>query len=167
MNIQSNSRRFPGLLPGCVAACLLLLGAGCASMSSSAPDSLDNPTTNTWTVSATFASGKHDTFDMAPESMHQFAAQQQVTYLSAVSKGARPVTHALSTRDLQRLRQSAPGELMLVVYEDGLTALSPNIKRNIERVLSQEDYNRGEYFRLLRLEDQAAMLWKQQVTGSK
>jgi hypothetical protein len=157
----------------CLPITSLWIGAGCASMSSSStPDTLDNASTNAWTVTVAFASGKPQTFVQPPESAHDFgtgvaASPALITSITAVSNGPHPLTSTLSSRDIRRLRQSAPGGLMLVIYDNGIAALSPTIKKAIVGYLTQTSYNRSDYFRLLRLEEQAALMWTQNAVGPK
>jgi len=145
--------------------CLVLLGAGCRLFQpQSHPDSLDNASAQTWRVTATFTSGPEQTFEQAPDSFHDFGKTDQgqvavLTRVVAVSQSPNPVTYLLTARDLSRMRGASPGALMLVIYDGGIAGLSPGTKQTLEKQLFNHPYDRQEYFRLLRVEEGAALLW--------
>jgi hypothetical protein len=148
-----------------VASGLVLLGAGCQLFKPLRnPDSLDNATSKTWAVTADFATGLHHTYDQGPESFSDFGTMTRgaipvLTNLVAVSKSTPPVTYALSARQLSRLRRETQGGLTLVLYDDGIACLSPQIKKTLEEEILKRDYTREEYFRLLRAQQEAALTW--------
>jgi hypothetical protein len=147
------------------AAALALLGAGCAlTHPLRPPDSLDNATRQTWTVTAGFASGKRHTYLQEPESFSNFGVMTRgpipvLTQVSAVSTGAPPARFVLSAHDLGQLRRMAPGGLTLVLYDDGIACLSPALKRSLEGDLRKREYTRQEYFRQLRAHAAEALRW--------
>ena len=153
--------------------CLALLGAGCQMVQPHPnPASLDNASSQTWSVTASFASGPDQTFDQAPGTLHTFGDKDRgsppaLTRIVAVSKSAQPVTYSLSARNLARLRGAAPGALMVVLYDGGIACLSPRIKKAMEQDLSNYPSNPQEYFRLLGIEEDAALMWTRNVLGGK
>jgi len=154
-------------------SCLVLLGSGCQMFKPSpGMDSLDNASSRTWTVTASFTSGPAETHEQAPESFFNFDnansdAHPVLTQIVAISQEPRQMKCSLSLGELMILRQSAPGPLMLVIYDDGIAALSPEIKKVIEQELFKNPYNRQEYFRLLQVEQDAALTWTRQTLGRK
>ena len=153
--------------------CLVLLGCGCQMFKPPpSQDSLDNASARTWTVTTSFTSGPTETHDQEPESFFNFDdanadPRPVLTQIVAISKEPRQVKYSLSLGELMILRQSAPGALMLVIYDDGIAALSPEIKKVIEQELFKNPYNRQEYFRLLQVEQNAALTWTRQTLGQK
>ena len=155
-----------------VLSCLALLGSGCQLFKAPAsPDSLDNASSRTWTVTASFASGPAQTHEQAPESFFNFGEPgtepRRLVKITAVSKTPDRLEYSLTPRELSILRQTAPGALMLVIYDEGMAALSPEIKKVMEQELFKNPYDRQEYFRLLKVEREPALQWTRQVLGRK
>jgi hypothetical protein len=154
-----------------VASGLALLFAGCQLFKPLRnPDSLDNTTSQTWTVAADFANGLHHTYEQEAESLADFGTMTRgpipvLTNLVAVSKSTPPVTYSLSARDITRLRRAVQGGLTLVLYDDGLACLSPQIKKTLEEEILKRDYTRKEYFRLLKAQQEAALTWTKSRLG--
>ncbi len=156
-----------------VALGLAFLCAGCQWIKPLRnPDSLDNATSQTWSVTADFASGQHYTYDQLPESFSDYGKMSRgsipvLTRLVAVSKGPKPMTCSLFARDISRLRRATPGGLTFVLYDDGIACLSTAIKKTLEQEVGKHPYTRDEYFRLLRDQKTAAMDWTKRVLGKK
>ena len=150
-----------------ILSCLVWVAAGCQMLQPLAnPDSLDNASGRTWTITASFASDPRQPHDQAPEAFHDFGKKAQgplpmLTQIVAVSMGPHPhaATFSLSARDLSKLRGASPGALMLVLYDGGIACLSPGIKRALEQVLANNPSNRQEYFRQLAVQEESALLW--------
>ena len=162
-NISSSAKRL--LL---AASSLLLLCAGCSLF---APprvvDSLDNAATQSWVVTADFASGMQHTYEPEPETFFDFGTVGRhapvLTKLTAATLNPPTVTHTLSTRDIAKLRRVSPGGLTLVLYDDGITCLSPALKRAFEDDVLNHPYTRQEYFRLLRARKDQALQWTREI----
>jgi hypothetical protein len=155
-----------------VVSCLALLGSGCRSLdSSSYAVSLDNASSRTWTVTVSFTSGPPQTYEQAPDTLHDFStsreeAQPAVTRIVATSK-APPASYSLSARDLANLRRSSPGALMLVLYDGGIACLSPGIKKSMERALAADPDNPREYFHQLRVQEEVSLMWTREALARK
>ena len=165
----------PNLMKGSLAvlSCLALLGTGCRSLNSSSNAvSLDNASSHTWTVTVSFASGPPQTYEQAPDTLHNFRtsreeAQPAVTRIVATSKAPRPVSYSLSARDLANLRRSSPGALMLVLYDGGIACLSPGIKKSMERALAADPDNPREYFHQLQVQEEVSLIWTREALARK
>jgi len=155
-------------VPLVVASSLLLLCAGCSLF---APprivDSLDNAATQSWVVTASFASGMQHTYDPEPETFFDFGTAGRhapvLTKLVAATLNPPAVTRALSPRDIAKLRRVSPGGLTLVLYDDGIACLSPAVKRAFEDDVLNHPYTRQEYFRLLRARKDEALKWTRDI----
>ena len=154
-----------------VALNLILLGAGCQLFKPLRnPDSLDNATSQTWAVTADFATGLRHTYDQEPDSFCDFGTMTRgpipvLTNLVAISKTAPFASNSLSPRDITRLRRAVQGGLTLVIYDGGIACLSPAIKTNLEQEIAKHAYSRQEYFRLLRAQQEPALSWTKTRLG--
>lgn len=154
-----------------VGICLALFCAGCQLFKPLRnPDSLDNATSRTWTVTADFATGLHHVYEQEPDSFSDFGVMTRgripvLTRLAAVSRTAPAVTYTLSSRDIEKLRRAVPGGLTLVLYDDGIACLSTEAKKALEQEISKHEYTRQTYFRLLKARSKPALAWTQSVLG--
>ena len=153
-----------------MAAAIALLGAGCQTKPAPNLALLDNASTQTWNITAGFANGQRQTHEQEPESFFDYGETQtgtpsRLTRIEAVSTADPPVTYSLSGHDLARLREVAPGNLMLVLYDEGIACLSPDVKKVVEQQMFNNPFDRAEYFRLLGVEREEALNWTRKVLG--
>ena len=154
------------------ALCVVLAGNGCQVFKPlHNPDSLDNATSQTWSLVAEFDSRPQYGYTLEANSFSDFGTMSRgaiptLTSVVAVSKEGS-TRYSLSSREIASLRRAAPGGLTLVIYDDGIACLSPAIKKDLANDMRKVDYTRQEYFRLLKAQAKPALLWTRQTLATR
>jgi|GEM_PF-6695974 len=116
-------------------SCIFLFGESFGSR-----DSLDNVTTNKWTVTPKFVSPsdeisfKNGSYSQRSESFFGFQAASAwspfpiLTNIVVKRKDHESVQYSLSASQISKLREVSGGEVRLVLYDEGLGCMSPTVK---------------------------------------